>query len=236
MRVVILAAGTGSRLKPFTANTPKCLFRLGKDDTILSRAVSIVRESGVDDICVVTGFQHALIERSVAGVSFVQNPFYRVTNSIASLWFAREYLDDEVVLINSDVVFQHSLFKSILEFDRSPFVVMDSSRTLNADYKVAVLNRKVVMMGKDLTNSSGEYAGITRLSKDAASRLREKIESMVSDDQIDEWYETALVSMILEDSFSLYYMDIPEYAWTEVDSPNDLLEAKRIHEMGKQQT
>ncbi len=235
MRVIILAAGIGKRLKPFTTSIPKCLFKLGEDETLLSRMINIAKDNSVNEICVVTGFQHSLIEEAISGVKFVHNPFYRVTNSIASMWFARDYLDDDVILINADIVFQDSLFKKVLEFDRPAFVVMDSSKVSEADYKVAVLNHKVVMMGKDLSNASGEYAGITRLSKKSASELRNKIESMILSDQIGDWYETALVSMILEDSFSLYFLDVPQCAWTEIDTADDLLEAKKIYELSKSQ-
>jgi len=114
MRVIILAAGVGSRLKPFTENTPKCLFKLGENETLLARMINIVKKNNVSEICVVTGFQHFLIEQSISDVIFIHNPFYRVTNSIASLWFAREYLDDEVIMINSDIVFEDALFKNIL--------------------------------------------------------------------------------------------------------------------------
>lgn len=231
MKVIILAAGTGSRLRPFTENTPKCLFRLGKDETIIEHTIDIVKRNIDGEICVVTGFKHASIRQLVSGVTFVYNPFYQVTNSIASLWFAREYLDDDLILINSDIVFQESLFKEMLQFDRPAFVVLDSSKISEADYKVAVYNGKVVMMSKDLSGFTGEYVGITKLCKDAALSLRHKIETMIANEQIDEWYETALVSMILHDDFSLYYYDVPQFRWTEVDTVNDFLEAKRIYEM-----
>jgi choline kinase len=233
MKVIILAAGVGSRLKPFTINMPKCLFKLGKNETILEQMICIIRKYADAEICIVTGFQHTRVEQVAAGLTVVHNPFFRVTNSISSLWFARAYLDDDTVLINSDLVFEESLFKEVLEFDSPTFVAMDSSKKSEADYKVATFNNRVVMMDKDLHTFAGEYVGITRLSKDAALRLKRKIEEMVMYGQIDEWYETALVSMILDDNFELSYCDVPQFTWTEIDTSDDLLEAKRIYEMGK---
>jgi choline kinase len=233
MRVIILAAGIGSRLKPFTENTPKGLFRLGKEVTILERMVNLVKRHSEAEICVVTGFLHERIENLLSGVSFVYNPFYRVTNSIASLWFAREYLDDDVIITNSDIVVEEALFIDVLKISGAATVLMDSSKKYDADYKVATYDDRVVIMSKELRTYSGEYAGITKLSKDAALQLRRKIEVMVEEEQIDEWYETALVNMILNDSFVLNCFDISQYQWVEVDTVDDLLAARKIYEIGK---
>jgi choline kinase len=233
MRVIILAAGIGSRLKPFTENTPKGLFRLGKEVTILERMVNLVKRHSEAEICVVTGFLHERIENLLSGVSFVYNPFYRVTNSIASLWFAREYLDDDVIITNSDIVVEERLFIDLLKIGGAATVLMDSSKKYDADYKVATYDDRVVIMSKELRTYSGEYAGITKLSKDSALQLRRKIEVMVEEEQIDEWYETALVNMILNDSFVLNCFDISQYQWVEVDTVDDLLAARKIYEIGK---
>jgi choline kinase len=187
MRVIILAAGIGSRLKPFTENTPKGLFRLGKEVTILERMVNLVKRHSEAEICVVTGFLHERIENLLSGVSFVYNPFYRVTNSIASLWFAREYLDDDVIITNSDIVVEERLFIDVLKIGGAATVLMDSSKKYDADYKVATYDDRVVIMSKELRTYSGEYAGITKLSKDSALQLRRKIEAMVEEEQIDDW-------------------------------------------------
>jgi L-glutamine-phosphate cytidylyltransferase len=233
MKVIIPAAGIGSRLKPFTENIPKCLFKLKTDETILERMIRIVRKHIDAEIYVLTGFQHEMIERTVKDVRVVYNPFFPITNSISSVWFAREHLNDDLILINSDLVFDDLFFKDVLQFGKPSFVTLDSSKTTEADYKVATFNDRVVFMGKTLKTFTGEYAGITKLSKDAAKLLRTTIERMVIDGQTNEWYETALVSMILNDNFELNYRDISKYSWAEMDAADDVLKAKRIFETEK---
>ena len=233
MRVIILAAGMGSRLKPFTDNLPKSLFRLGTDGTILQRMVEMVRRNLDAEICIITGFMHEQIESLFSDVTFVYNPFYRVTNSIASLWFAKEYLDSDVIIVNSDIVVEESLFQEMAGIDAPATILMDSSRIDNADYKVATYDNRVVMMSKDLVTCSGEYAGITKLSRDSAVKLRDTIEAMVADDKIERWYEDALVQMVLNDNFVLHYFDIPQFQWVEVDTVDDWLAAKKIYSAGR---
>ncbi|MFA5054963.1 MAG: phosphocholine cytidylyltransferase family protein [Dehalococcoidia bacterium] len=231
MKVIILAAGLGTRLRPLTTNIPKCLFKLSKDQTIIGRMVNIIKKISDSPVYVVTGFMHEKIEGQLAGVEFVHNPFYRVTNSIVSLWFAREHLDDDVIIINSDIVIQAPIFEEVLKIEHPAAVLIDSSKARTADYKVATYNDRVIMMSKELTANSGEYVGITKLSRAAAGSLKQKIEEMVKNDQIDEWYENALVNMILDDDFDLNYVDVSHLQWVEIDTVDDLLMARKICDM-----
>ena len=84
-------------------------------------------------------------------------------------------------------------------------------------------------MSKELSNYYGEYAGVTKLDHDSALKMREEMDEMIEEGFYDQWYENALVQMIFKNDFKLYYTDISNYEWTEVDSVNDLLLAKRIH-------
>ena len=89
-------------------------------------------------------------------------------------------------------------------------------------------------MSKDLNSYYGEYAGITKLDGVSAKKLQNAVQTMVCSGMYDQWYENALVQMIFNADFELYYQDINEYQWTEVDSVSDLLLAKQIHSMDKE--
>ena len=230
MNLLILAAGGGTRLRPFTENIPKCLFKLGRNATILSRAIDGFRRRGTARVCVVTGFMHDAVEQHTPDVEHVYNPFHGVTNSVASLWFAREYLDDDCVIINGDVVMEDALVGAIVEMDHPALVLIDSSRGAGADYKVATHEDHVVMMSKDLHTFTGEYVGVTKLDQESALLLRTEVDSMVHAGQTDEWYENALVRMVLNQDFNLGFVDIPQFHWTEVDTADDILAARKIYE------
>ena len=89
MKYIFLVAGKGSRLSPLTSDMPKSMFKLGVDTTLISRMVNLIkRYDGNGDIVVVTGHKHKSIEQELNGVTFINNPFYEVTNSIASLWLS----------------------------------------------------------------------------------------------------------------------------------------------------
>ena len=232
MKYIFMVAGKGTRLHPLTLKHPKSMYKLDENTTLLQRMVQLIKKYDKDaDIVIVTGHMHRAIEEQVQGVKFVYNPFYEVTNSIASLWFAQEELDaDNVVLIDGDIVMSDELVRDVMckPVDK-PLVLVDSSIKTDGDYNVEVSGDQVLVMSKELSNYYGEYAGVTKLDHDSALKMREEMDEMIEEGFYDQWYENALVQMIFKNDFKLYYTDISNYEWTEVDSVNDLLLAKRIH-------
>ena len=237
MKYIFMAAGKGSRLQPLTLKHPKSMFKLDVDTTLIQRMVALIKKYDSEaDIVVVTGHMHRSIEEQLTDVTFIFNPFFEVTNSIASLWFARMHLDaDNVVLIDGDIVMPEDAVRSVIcKPTDKPIVLLDSSIRVDGDYNVEVAGDNVLVMSKDLESYYGEYAGITKLDHTSALLIREEMDSMIEEGYYDQWYENALVQMIFKNDFKLYYTDIRDYDWTEVDSVNDLLHAKNIHQKDKE--
>lgn len=232
MRYIFLVAGKGTRLQPLTLKHPKSMFKLDNETTVIKRMVNLIKKHDKEaDIVVVTGHMHKNIEMEIENVAFIYNPFYEVTNSIASLWFAKEYLnDDDVVLIDGDIVMSEKLIKELVCAPiTKPVVFLDSSIKTDGDYNVEVSGDRVVVMSKELTSYYGEYAGLTKLDSFSSNRLKKEVECMVEEGYYDQWYENALVQLIFKEDFELFYEDICDYDWTEVDSVSDLFHAKNIH-------
>lgn len=231
MKYIFLAAGKGTRLQPLTLMLPKCMYRLDKNTTVLKRMTDLIRKYDAEaEIVVVTGYMHTEIEREIKDVEYVFNPFYAVTNSIASLWFAKEHLlSGEVVLLDGDIVLSEVAIRDILcKKPERPCVLLDSSIKNDGDYNVEVADDRVLVMSKNLKNFYGEYAGITKLDKHTAKEFYEEVSKMIEHGYYEQWYEDALVQMIFNDDLDLYYEDICDYKWTEVDEVDDLLCAKNI--------
>ncbi len=208
------------------------MYKLDEDTTLLQRMVYLIKKNDAEaDIVVVTGHMHRAIEEQVDGVTFTYNPFFEVTNSIASLWLAQEHMDtDNIVLIDGDIVVSEELIKDVIckPVERAT-VLLDSSIKCDGDYNVEVSGDQVLVMSKDLKTYYGEYAGVTKLDRESSLLMREEMNNMVEEGFYDQWYENALVQLIFKQDFKLYYTDISNYEWTEVDSVNDLLLAKQIH-------
>lgn len=233
MTYIILVAGQGKHLQPLTLSRPKTLYKLDGNTTVLQRMVRTIRKCDKDaEIIVVVGFMYKHIKKELEddNVKFVHNPFYAVTSSMGSLWFAKDYLQREnVTLINGDIVLSEKLLEDIIcTHTDFPYILLDSTRNDDTKYNVQVQNDKVCVMSKNLTDFVGNYVGITKLDAVSSRFLLEQLDMMVNEGIYNLFFEDALVQMVFDRNFELYYKDIKEYNWTEVDCVDDLLKARQI--------
>lgn len=238
MTYIILVAGQGKHLQPLTLSRPKTLYKLDGNTTVLQRMVRTIRKCDEDaEIVVVVGFMYKHIQKELEddNVKFVHNPFYAATSSMGSLWFAKDYLQREnVTLINGDLVMSQKLLEDVVcTHTDVPYVLLDSTHNDDSKYNVQVQNDKVCVMSKNLTDFVGNYMGITKLDAVSSRFLLEQLDLMVNEGIYNLFFEDALVQMIFDKNFELYYKDIKKYNWTEVDCVDDLLRARQIQEENK---
>ena len=232
MTYIVLAAGKGTSLQPLTLKMPKPLYKLDRHSTVLQRMVRTIRKyDHKAEIVVVAGFMydHVLRELERENVIIVRNPFYATTSSIASLWFAKKYLErDNVTILSSDIVVEDRLVEEIIcQSTDKPYVLVDSGKT-TGKYNVQVHGDKICVMSKALSSFYAQYVCITKLDAVSARFLLEEIDTMVNAEMYDQLFEDALVQMIFENDFDLYYKDIKGYSWTEVDTVDDLIKARKV--------
>lgn len=222
MKVIIMAAGTGTRLGKLNQNKPKCLIKI-HGETLLARVVRLLRHKGLTDITVIVGYEGELIKQELGdSVKYYDNPFYSVTNSIASLWLARHEIHDEVILMNADLFFEERLLDAVLDLQNPVTLLSDSSRQTEADYRFGFEGDLICRYGKQLTpeETDGEYVGIARVNHDFIKLFKQRLENMIQAHQFHEWWEDVIYSHI-DDGFSVYHKDIAGLFWTEVDCLED---------------
>ena len=110
-----------------------------------------------------------------------------------------------------------------------PYVLLDSTKTDGNKYNVQVQGEKVCVMSKNLTDFIGNYASVTKLDAVSSRFVLEQLDQMVNEGMYNLFFEDSLVQMIFDKNFELYYKDIKDYQWTEVDNVDDLLRAREIH-------
>lgn len=233
MTYIILSAGRGVKLQPLTLNHPKSLYKLDDKTTILQRLVRKIRKYDAEaEIVVVIGYMYNQIQKELEddNVKFVHNPFFSATSSMGSLWFAKDYLQREnVTIINGDIVVSDNLMKEVVcQHTDYPYVLLDSTHKDDNKYNVQIQGDLVCVMSKNLTEFVGNYASVTKLDAVSSRFLLEQLNQMVNEEMYNLFFEDALVQMIFQRNFELYYKDIKNYQWTEVDCVDDLLKAKQI--------
>ncbi|MBR4644081.1 MAG: NTP transferase domain-containing protein [Bacteroidaceae bacterium] len=233
MTYIVLVAGQGKNLQPLTLSYPKTLYKLGGETTVLQRLVRSIRKCDKKaEIVIVVGFMYKHIQKELEddNVLFVHNPFYEVTSSMGSLWFAKEYLQREnVTIINGDIVMSDKMINDVIcAYTDIPYVLLDSTKTSDNKYNVQVQGDRVCVMSKNLTDFMGNYVSVTKLDAVSSRFVFEQLSLMVNDGMYNLFYEDALVQMIFDKDFELYYKDVKDYKWTEIDSVDDLLKARQI--------
>lgn len=236
---IILAAGKGKNLQPLTLKYPKTSFRLDEHTTVLQRMVRSIRKYDKNaEIVVVIGYLSEMVRQELIedNCKFVVNPFYEVTNSISSVWFARQYLEREnVTIVHGDAVFCDEIVKGYLvKPTDSPYVLVDSSCVKPGTYNAVTREGQVLVMSNKLENFNAKYCCMTKLDAVSARLIKEEIDSMIHKNMYDQFFEDSLVQMIMFHDFQLFAEDIAGKSWSEVDTVDDLLNAQQIHSESNQ--
>jgi len=225
MKVIIMAAGVGSRISRHLKDHPKCCVDInGKP--LIKHTMELLNSKGITDIAIISGYHNDYLQDVLKDHQFTRifNPFYRVTNSLASLWFAQDFIqgDSDVIFMNGDVFFEESLLNLLIDHDKSPLMLADSTRIEDADYRFTWLNDQLTAYGKELTNeqTTGEYVGIGKFNAADANKLIEKVNSLVNGEHYNMWWEDAIYRQIHEGQV-IHIEDIKGNFWAEVDYIED---------------
>jgi len=222
MKAIIMAAGVGSRLLALNHRRPKCLITSGKE-TLISRMVRLLRQRNIDDITVITGYKSHLIRQTLKEqVRYFDNTFYQVTNSIASLWLARELLTEDVLLMNADLFLEGQILDVALSQTKDVVMLSDSTRIETADFRFGVEGDRILKTGNKLSNDETdcEYVGVVRIDANFIDTFKKRLEYMMSQGDFNNWWEGVLYSFI-EEGVDIFHRDVKGTFWTEVDDSRD---------------
>jgi len=235
--VIILAAGAGRRLYPLTKDKPKCLLELEKDFTILEHIVSNLPKQ-IKEIMIVCGNGEKEIQNFVLEklhkynlpIQLVKNDF-KFKENFYSLYLGLSKVEEgqDVIIINSDVVSDKSIFRDLLAADGSSLVVDIRKELDEEDMKVQIENGYIKKIGKNLDPKvcQGEYIGLAKISSKDIHSLKEALESMINN-KIEDWYERAFQIMI-DKGAKLGVVDTRNRVWCEVDTLEDLEKARKCY-------
>lgn len=227
---LILCAGSARRFYADGASRPKCLLALDQNTTILDR---LIRPLLARDYNIVlgTGCGHeevVMCASEYSGVQCVFSPQYATTNSIVTLWQLREFVGNDTLLINGDLVVGETAFDLFLD-ENSPQILVKRFSSFDADTYRVVFDAEysVVRMGKEIddapTENCAAFTGISRVG-DAAKFLRE-IEILLKSGTRDTWPTTAYKNLIGE--IPVRARDIGSTPFFDVDTPEEFEAAKR---------
>jgi len=225
LKIVILAAGIGSRLgNPF----PKPLTPLKDGESIMAKQLkNITKYFDINDVTTVVGFKKDLIMERFPEVNYVYNPFFDRTNTSKSLLQAlKKHKGKSVLWFNGDVVFDDNLL-SVLQDDiknNNSFIAVNTSSVADEEVKYTLENNFVKELSKEVKNGLGEAVGINFISSNDLEVFINQLERCDAND----YFEKGLEMAIAENSLKVKAIDISNYNCIEVDFKEDLKNANNI--------
>ena len=223
MKALLLAAGKGTRISRYLGGNPKCTVNIG-DEILIHYTVSLLKKKGINDIGIVVGYQDNIIKEVLSdekAINFFYNPFYEITNSLASAWFAGDFIDDDMLIMNADVFLEEALLDDILSCKISPVLFSDETRKEEADFKLFYKDGLLIDYGKELEveRTTGEYIGVVTFNKSFVETFKTNMCKMIKEKKYSMWWENILYELIGKQDINV--KNIENRFWAEVDYIED---------------
>ena len=231
-RAIILSAGQGKRLSPLTDDRPKCLIDLS-GRTVLAWQMTHLHAAGVNEIVIVTGFKAEMVEAEVTRVAAglpglaarcVFNPFYMVSDNLATCWLVREHMQGGTLLLNGDTLFEPEIARRLIEAPAADIVVTvdRKDRYDSDDMKVATRDGNLLAIGKTIETFDAESIGFLRFSAKGAATFARAVDAIVRQaDGLKRWY-LSVIDQIAREQGGVRVQEIVGLEWAEMDFPHDL--------------
>lgn len=233
MQAVILAAGMGTRIKDHFS-LPKGFIPIA-DKSIIIRSIEKLKQAGVKKIAIIAGHlaeYYLQFAHNNSNTTVIINDNYNKYGSLYSLYCAKDWIQDDFLLLESDILYEKKALKLLIQ-DKNKDVILVSGKTNSGD-EVYVQSNKTVLVNMskhigdlDTKNIVGEFVGINKLSLQTFQTLIAILQSNSSLLETGYYEEHGLVNLAKHTTLSC--LKIPDLLWTEIDNITQLENARLLH-------
>lgn len=216
MKIVILAAGLGSRLgNPW----PKALTKLNIEKSIMKQQIDcLMKYVHLDDIFVVVGYKKELIMEAFPELMYVYNNYYDTTNTSKSLLRGlRKAQGHDVIWVNGDLVFEDKVVERMMIYPGSCMAVNTSSVAEEEVKYLKSHDGAIQEISKEIQGGLGEALGINKIQKNDLALLIECLKECKDDDYFEKAIEIAIAK-----GLKIYANDVTDLMCAEIDFKEDL--------------
>ncbi len=228
-KAIILAAGTCGRLGALTADRPKCLLEL-RGQALIARQLMQLYRHEIQDVTVVTGYLgekiHAFLKDRVEYRTY---PHFSETNNLHTLYYCRDLLSGDLLILFSDVLTEDRALSSCLANRHDFALLVETSEVRPGTMRVRLDGGLVTDIGSHIPVSSGDgnFIGIAKYSARATALLKAEIEAAVRQRGFDEAYYTQVLPMIAQAGHLVNAVPLNGARWFEIDTIEDYERAQR---------
>jgi choline kinase len=241
LKIIILAAGQGQRLRPLTDDRPKCLVEFNKKP-LIDYIIETAKQANFNEIVVIDGYKKEILENHLKDqqVKFYTNPDFASTNMVATLFSAVKEFNDDLIISYSDIIYKHHILLKLIESDADFSVIVDKdwrnlweirmdnpledaeTMKINAQGNITELGKKA----KDYSEIEGQYIGLLKISKKIIPSVLNFYNSLDKEavydgKNFDNMFMTTFIQMVIERLSPVKAVQI-NGGWLEIDSIEDL--------------
>lgn len=226
MKALILNSGLGHRMGEITSTHPKCMTEISLNDTILSRQLKQLVAFGINEVVITTGyFDTVLVEYCNSlhlplNFTFVKNTLFDKTNYIYSIYCAKKYLEDDIVLMHGDLVFDNLVFDAIVASKESCMAVSSTLPLPEKDFKAVVKDGHIGKVGIEFFDNAMAAQPLYKINKEDWLVWLGKISEFCDSDNRKCYAENAFNEV--SDKCFIKPLDVKNMLCSEIDTPEDL--------------
>lgn len=234
-QALILVAGCSRRLQKLT-NQPKCLLQFGEKKLVDIQVENLIRND-YKNIIFIVGYKADKIIRYINfkypknTFKFIKNPYWNKTNVLGSLYFARDLLTKETVILHGDTLFHESLLTLLVDPLNGAELVVQKKECQEEEMKyLCDKDNNIIFLSKKInpSKSEGEFIGISLLSKVFCKKITKILNGNPYKLFCNEYYEWVLLQVNSLYKLPLLKIDATHVPMIEIDFPKDYKDAKRI--------
>ncbi len=231
MKALILNSGLGSRMGSLTKEHPKCMTEIGQGETIVSRQLRMICDAGIREAVMTTGVFSEILQEYCDGlglplhITYVLNPLCRETNYIYSIYCARDELEDDILLMHGDLVFDREVMRELLASPVSGMTVSSAVPLPEKDFKAVLDGKLIRKVGIEFFENAVAAQPLYFLRQNDWMRWLGKIVEFCEAGNVKVYAENALNE--LDGAAGIHAFDVGERLCGEIDNPQDLERIRR---------
>ena len=239
MKAIILNSGLGSRMGVLTSEHPKCMTEISFKETILSRQLHQLADIGVTEVVMTTGlFDSVLVNYCNSlelplHITFVNNPRYRETNYIYSIYCARDAVsaDEDIILMHGDLVFENRVLDALIEYEGSCMTVSSTLPLPEKDFKAVIHDGKIVKVGIEFFDEAVTAQPLYKLTQSDWKIWLDNICRFCEQGETGCYAENAM-NEVAEQQMNLFPLDVRNELCAEIDDAKDLESVRqKLHDV-----